>query len=912
MERSLRAALERGTQIVTVHRRQARQIRYRYAAARQSDGAGVWESPRVAGWDDWLSDLHQDVTWSGYSAPRVQRKLLTRFQEQVLWESILHAHGGDILDDVPGAARQAATAWSLVQAYRLPDPARLPHQTAEVEAFGRWMRRYFSRCRDHSLIDHGRLADIVAPALRAGAIAPPESVLLVGFDDFAPQQRLVLKTLEDLGTKLDRYTGARVESRPVRVQLASPRDELAAAARFTRRILTDSPSDNTVILVPDLVAQRRAIVRVFDDALMPGSSLPSANQAGRPYNLAVGEPLHVLPIVRVALAVTRLATGALGIDDLGELLRTPFLRGGQTEAPLRARFDAWLRQHHVVRVRVAELPALFERFRTSRPHVPEASATGGLLAALPALTDAPDTPQRASQWCTRWRELLSAVGWPGDDSLDSAFYQTTERFRSLIDEIAGLDFLTGSLTAPRAVRRLTDLCESIKFQPQTPDLSVQIMLPDQAMGLQFDHVWWCGVYAGAFPAPAAPNPFLPRAWQHDHRMPGSSAAVELQRAQRLATRILRSARNVVVSAPKRVDDHPVSMAPLIDAVESATLASLNLADAPVAARPVVLESVADFAGPSVEVGEGGLSGGTSLLALQATCPFRAFGELRLRAGDVEVPRAGLDPRARGQLLHAMLERLWRRLQSFEMLKRLDLSGEAGDEYVQLQLFELAESVLDEHDAQRLQPLSPRFRGLERQRLITRTLAWLRVEAAREPFIVSGTEEPGTVALAGLPVNVTIDRIDHMADGGSAVVDYKTGQAELSDWFGDRPTQPQLPLYALAQPGDVDMIAFGLVHPADPRFLGIGRNGDEAPGIRPLTKVRAARDEHLQWDDLKPYWRKRLARLAEHFAAGDARVDPKDANACRYCSLPSLCRIDSVGRREPTDDDAAQTPGVDGD
>ncbi|MEO1576409.1 MAG: hypothetical protein AAFU65_15790 [Pseudomonadota bacterium] len=298
MESGLRKALERGTHVVTAHRRQARQIRYRYAAARQVEGVEAWESPRVSGWDDWLVDLHREITWSGYSAPRVQRKLLTRFQEQVLWESILHAHGGDILDDVPGAARQAGAAWSLVQAYRLPDPGRQAQPSAEVAAFARWMRRYFARCRDHSLIDHGRLADIIAPALRAGAVPPPKSVLLLGFDGFTQQQRLLLKTLEDLGTTLERYKGARVAGTPVRVTLPSTRDEYTAAAQFARRILSEAPSENTAILVPDLARDRRTIVRTFDDVLMPGSSLPEGNSAGRPYNLALGEPLHGMPIVR--------------------------------------------------------------------------------------------------------------------------------------------------------------------------------------------------------------------------------------------------------------------------------------------------------------------------------------------------------------------------------------------------------------------------------------------------------------------------------------------------------------------------------------------------------------------------------------------------------------------------------------
>jgi hypothetical protein len=58
-----------------------------------------------------------------------------------------------------------------------------------------------------------------------------------------------------------------------------------------------------------------------------------------------------------------------------------------------------------------------------------------------------------------------------------------------------------------------------------------------------------------------------------------------------------------------------------------------------------------------------------------------------------------------------------------------------------------------------------------------------------------------------------------------------------------------------------------------------------------------------------YWRERLARLGDQFAAGVAPVDPKP-QACRYCHLASLCRIgaaaeiaadDSTFTRDDEDD-----------
>ena len=44
-----------------------------------------------------------------------------------------------------------------------------------------------------------------------------------------------------------------------------------------------------------------------------------------------------------------------------------------------------------------------------------------------------------------------------------------------------------------------------------------------------------------------------------------------------------------------------------------------------------------------------------------------------------------------------------------------------------------------------------------------------------------------------------------------------------------------------------------------------------------------------WPGLTQLWRRWLTSLAEAFHAGEAAVDPRNAEACRYCHLTTLCR-----------------------
>jgi hypothetical protein len=55
----------------------------------------------------------------------------------------------------------------------------------------------------------------------------------------------------------------------------------------------------------------------------------------------------------------------------------------------------------------------------------------------------------------------------------------------------------------------------------------------------------------------------------------------------------------------------------------------------------------------------------------------------------------------------------------------------------------------------------------------------------------------------------------------------------------------------------------------------------------IPKVRAAEN----WETLLAGWRRELDALGAGFAAGEARVDPKELlSTCRYCDLQPLCRV----------------------
>ncbi len=179
--------------------------------------------------------------------------------------------------------------------------------------------------------------------------------------------------------------------------------------------------------------------------------------------------------------------------------------------------------------------------------------------------------------------------------------------------------------------------------------------------------------------------------------------------------------------------------------------------------------------------------------------------------------------------------------------------------------------------------------LERERLEVLLLEWLEVERERPPFAVHAREEALDTELLGIPLRLRVDRVDRLPDGKLVLIDYKSGRNNLKDWLGERPASPQLPLYGITgEP--VNALAFAEVRSRECRMLALGEVESE-PWIKAdIVKAVGHYTSADSWSALLQEWRITLERLAQSFLDGQAGVDPL-RDACNYCGLQSLCRVD---------------------
>ena len=872
--------------ILTPNRRMAQALTRDFDRARQASGLVSWETADVLPFGAFVARLWENALYSD-RAPSVPL-LLSTAQEQAAWDQAVRAgHISDAVFSAPAAADQCREAWNLAHAWRL-DARRAGPPNEDVGAYLEWSARYERSTRERGQTDAARLPDVVAPWLGDRALRMPATLALAGFDIVTPQMRDFLAALESAGCASMRVSPPRVAARLARIELTQYKDEIQAAAAWARTRLSlfasgeGRQAPRIGIVVPDLARSRSHVHRAFADVMRPGHRIAESD-APLPFNISLGAPLADFPLVGDALLVLAMAGPGIAFEQASRLLRSPFIGGAEAEMEVRARLDARLRERAAPTLTLDAFVRLAAASKGARAAL--------LLDRLAALAEQRKSSlfgaKSASEWAKAFSEALRAIGFPGERALDSAEHQGLERWHELLAQFATLERVAPRMGYSDAWQRVARMAREAIFQPEAPEVPVQVMGVLESAGLEFDHLWVMGLTDDAWPLPARPSPFLPVQAQRAAGIPQADPASSLELDRRITAGWMRAAPEVVFSHARLRDDAELAPSPLIASVPASTAAALGIGEFPRLRQAIRdggrVETLDDARAPPIATAE--QRGGTGLFRDQAACPFRAFARRRLGSEPLETPRPGLDARDRGTLLHEMLAAVWN-----ELGNRAGLVARTPDELHDL-LGRGADLAIAKVRLKRADALSGRFARLERERLVRLGGEWLQAEALRPDFEVLATEDQRPLAFGGVTVNARLDRMDALPKG-RAIIDYKTGECATAAWMGERPEEPQLPMYALAAGVDVAAVAFGQVKAGEMTFKGIGREPDLIPGVNVITRDRSrAAKQYRDWGDLVERWRVQLEAIGTAFAEGDARVDPKRKPlACDTCHQQTFCRI----------------------
>ncbi len=894
---TLQQALAHGATILAATERAARDLSARFDQAQVALGRAAWQPAHVYSWNTWLQSQ-----WSALITAGVEHRLLLNpAQEHTLWREILSASTdpvppGSLASSLDSAldslAELAQTAWALAANYEATADLRRFAITHDSRVFAAWAAAFARRCQQRDYVSAAQLPAALLDHLAAGSLATPPALLLAGFDDDTPARTSLFTALETRGCSLHRIA-LPPPPHPFRatVRAANLHEETRTAARWIRHFLeTSAPrlTPRVALIVPGLEQERASLDPILREILAPELESIAADLSSAPYAFSTSAPLSATAMARTALDLLGWATGPLPIDRISTLVLSPYL-GTMASLGARATFDAFtLRQSQTLRPELN----LDQFARLAARHPAVSSIFAPVAVRAPRLSGPRTVNASYADWTQFARDLLHDAAFPGDRPLNAQEFSDARAWDRALDTVATLDFTGTRVDFATALAALVRQVRSSTAHGSS-DSIVQVITPAEAAGSTFDAIVFLRATDANWPTPDRPNPLLGWPLQHDRSMPGTDPALSTARSEAATTNLLASAPTALFFYAAEDENGPQRLSPVISNLALPELPAHALIAPPATTALIDLETVEDLA-PLPPLPSTHVRGGARVLQLQAACGFRAFAEIRLSATAPEPASLGLDLRQTGNFVHEVLDRFWREVRTQASLR--DLSTTARTAALQ--------SAIDATFSRKLTPETTwdaAYIAVQKDRLRHVLLQWLDRELLRSPFTVTAREQQQHIAVGPLTLQLRMDRVDQVEDG-TVLVDYKTGsRSSPRDWEGDRPDDPQLPLYALhPDTRNLQGIVFAKIRPGkDMKWLGYA----EDPALIP----KAARMEHASLAEQVEAWRTVLVQLAQDFHDGKATVAPKQFPfTCTHCAQRLLCRLDVATMNTEPEEEEAET------
>ena len=440
--------------------------------------------------------------------------------------------------------------------------------------------------------------------------------------------------------------------------------------------------------------------------------------------------------------------------------------------------------------------------------------------------------------------------------------------------------------------------EGHTFAPRAGDAGVHLVDAESALFGAFDDVQLAGLVDGEWPQRPAAGIFYPTGLLRDLGWPSDRDRISGERTL-LADLLTLPRVRLTASAFHLEDDALVPLSPMVDLLDALPTAPapafaglrVGLDEALMTDAPVVPDgSVERQAWLELRLGRPAPESLVPAVTLRPysvgaleryqDCPFKFFAGEVLRIEEPPEDQSALTPKARGTLIHAVLQRFF---------EEWDRSGRALTPSAVVEARRHLGTVVDEALAE----LPPSDAALERARFfgspvapgiidVLLRLETGRAEPARGRWLERRMEGSFTLGSAGRTVALkgVVDRVDLLEGRRLRVIDYKSGTAP-------QPRRAlQAAIYGLFAAERLAEEDGGPPWTVD-EAVYVAFSGKRT--VAPVIKA-GANDAAAILADV----RERTFEMLDRIAEGAFPVKPHDLMTCRYCSYASVCRKDYVG------------------
>ncbi|EKE06300.1 MAG: hypothetical protein ACD_19C00018G0001 [uncultured bacterium] len=838
---------------LTPNKRLARHLQKQFCITTAKQNEDAWHSAKILPLKTWLINC-----WQECPDPRV---LLNTLQERLLWQKIITENLGEKFISL---TKLAINAHESINGWQLED---INYPTNEIENFVIFQsiyQNFKNYCETKNLVTSSQLPTLLIPYVQNFNL---EKITFAGFDEYNPQLQNLITVIKETGCEiLELDPNNYQNSIQKRLGFNKIKQEIITSAKWAKQILDRNSNNSIGIVVPNLVELRPEISQVFSEILDDDKAI----------NISTGIPLGNSPIINSVLELLSLSE-PFSLETFSRFLLSPYITGAETEKSERAFFNLQLKQSNYFQLTVSDIKQLAKKYTKNIPL---------LIKTLQKWQEFFSQLQNKilfpSEWMQIFAQTLQILGWPGENNLTDLESTAIKYFTKLLQDIAATNLITGKIPYKKTLQILHDFIIHTTLQPEHEiDAPINIFGTLEAAGINFDYLWIMGLDQESWPPAPHPNPFISFEIQKKFLIPHASAERELHFCEMLIKRYKRSAKEIIFSHIKQIEDRIIEPSSLIANIPEILIDDLNLAKTITWEQKIhrsqKLETLDIDPAPKLTPNET-IHGSSRLIELQSLCPFQAFMEFRLATKEPIKLEPGISKINRGIIVHGALEHFWQKVRTQQNL-------------CQLEPTQLQKAINDslEYSLKKLE-LPPSLYKLEKQCLIPLLTGLLEIEKSRQPFEVIATEKTIQINLSSIQIKIRIDRIDQLTNGNTLLIDYKTGKnlPSIFDWFGPRPKNIQLPLYSVAL-RSIQGLALVQINVGSLKFKEISLE-ELLFGLRTIGVAENNLRSNITWDELIEHWRSILTKLASDFAAGEASPTPLSPQVCKKCSFGPVCRV----------------------
>jgi ATP-dependent helicase/nuclease subunit B len=831
---------------------------------------------------------------------------LSAVEEFLIWNGIVESSLSEIPLLNPGeTAAVAARSYQTSQLWLAPDVLEraLTANSAvtDIVVFKNWITEFREYCAKHQRISLVDCTRELTNLLREEKLSYfPEETVIVNFYDPPPLYEQLFAAIPKLESVFTINEESNSQSSSTKASFYRRESELHHCAEWAKNILADNPSAHIGLITCDKELEQHQLELIFKDQFTPDDMFVGASNQAIFNTTASDRSILDAPIIYDALLLLGLGRDQHDIEDIYRLLQSPFLNtADEEEVQQQLNLVAYLQFKGVTTISSREL----SYFAESREKAYSCPSFANKLVKVRTEIRKIGNLGSSLQWSDTFEAILEIFDWPGSFS-NSNENSLLKQWENLFSEFKGASNLVAPQNYTKALSNLRLLCSREKQRNSfDSSLALSYFTASDAIGLEFDYIWFLGLNDQQWPEPVSPSPFLPYDLQRSANIPGSHSDIQLTLAKTQFELLLNSAR-ISAHASHYTTDGDQDYRPSNFIRDFKTLAKTNASmeakntevplqelnnKATKQLSTLPISTVIDNS-TRLEAGEA-ITGGTSIISDQSACPFRAFTLNRLKAHPPPRAESGLSKMARGTALHIALEHLFAKIDSHSNLSSLD------DNQIAENCSQGATKAIEWLGQYHREAMTPKFQLIEHNRIEKLLKKFVEAEKSRPSFQVIAREEALSQRFENFVLNVRIDRIDQLDDGAHALIDYKTGKhtASPKSWMDGRPEDMQLPLYHyIASSNDISFINAVVVAHLNAEKIGYSGIADSNSFSDQIRPIEAQTWTELSWNETTESWASKVEYFAAEFNCGVADVNPVDpAKTCSYCGLKALCRIQEI-------------------